>query len=143
MRPIPNLQLAYSGWLEDVERRINEVNYQTATSKWSNFMAWYSLLLLHMPCARNPHPAETSVLKYFDAAVRMLDGYWQLTDSTMLDKPWHATHPCYEAGMLILYSFWHFRDLLRRNYNANHVFDVVHRVSGCFVRNSIWIWREE
>ncbi|KAI1379755.1 hypothetical protein F4677DRAFT_407525 [Hypoxylon crocopeplum] len=133
MRPIPNPQLAYEQWMVDVEGRITEASTQATTSRWSAFMEWHSLLLLHMPCARNPNPEESSVLKYFDAALRTVHGYWELVESDRLDYSWHATHHCYEAGNLILYSLWHFRALLRRHYTTHQVFEAVHQISGFFI----------
>lgn len=96
-------------------------------------MEWQSTLLLHMPCARNPSPSESSVLAYFDAALRIVNGYWELVESSNLHHPWHATHHCYEAGNLILYGLWHYRILIRSHYTTTQVFEAVHHVSGIFV----------
>lgn len=97
-------------------------------------MEWQATLLLHMPCARNPDPDDTSVLKYFDAALRIISSYWDLAESGNLDNPWHATHHCYEAGNLILYALWHHRSLIRRRYAIKQIFESVHQISGIFVR---------
>ncbi|KAH7000908.1 fungal-specific transcription factor domain-containing protein [Ilyonectria destructans] len=133
MRPISNPQLTHGGWLVDVERQISEAKVNSATPKWCDFMEWHAILLLHMPCALNPSPDEASVLKYFDAAIRITDGYWELVEANNLDHPWHATHHCYEAGNLILYGLWHYRALIRRYYSLAQVFEVVHRISGFFI----------
>lgn len=137
MRPIPNNHLTHADWIESVERRISEVKVHVVTPKWCAFLEWHSMLLLHMPCAQNPTPSESSVLKYFDAAVRIANGYWELIVSGNLDYPWHATHHCYEAGNLILYSLWHSRSLIRRQYTTTQVFEAVHKVSGSFVRQCL------
>lgn len=91
------------------------------------------MLILHMPCTRNPNPNDSSVLKCFTAAVRIARGYWELIDSNDVDSPWHATHHCYEAGMLILYGICHHRDFIQKHYTMTQVFEVVHQISGLFV----------
>ena len=123
-----------------MEGRISETMTQAATPKWCGFMESHALFLLHMPCARNPDPAESSVLKCFDAAVRTANGYWELAESHNLDHPWHAVHHCYEAGNMILYSLWHFRSLIRDHYTTKQIFDIVHQISGFFVRLAIISW---
>lgn len=137
MRPVPNFALTYDVWMADIERRISEIDSQAATPKWCSFLGWQSLLLLHMPCSRNPNPSEDSVLKYFDAAVRITNSYWDLVQLDQVDNPWHATHHCYEAGNLILYSLWYFPTSIRREYTIRQVFDAVHQVSSFFVSESI------
>lgn len=133
LRAIPDPLLTHAEWMVDVEARISEATTQAATHRWCAFMKWQSILLLHMPCARNPNPEESSVLKCFDAAVQIAHGYWELIEADHLNYPWHATHHCYEAGILILYSLWHFRDLLGIHYTTNQVFEASHRISGFFI----------
>ncbi|KAH0426245.1 zinc finger transcription factor-containing protein [Colletotrichum camelliae] len=133
MRSIPNGNLSHEEWLVDVERRVREIKAAVVPNSMSNSMEWHTMLILHMPCARNPTPAEASVLKYFRAAVCTVKGYWELIVSNDLDDPWHATHRCYEAGNLILYALWHYRSLIRRHYTIAQVFEVVHQISSIFI----------
>ncbi|KAE9573494.1 hypothetical protein CGMCC3_g10485 [Colletotrichum fructicola] len=133
MRPIPNSNISYEDWLVDVERRVREIKAGVVSTSMCNSMEWHTMLILHMPCARNPNPAEASVFKYFRAAVCTVRGYWELIVSNDLDDPWHATHRCYEAGNLILYALWHYRSLIRRNYTIAQIFEVVHQISSIFI----------
>lgn len=133
MRPIPNSQLSHESWLADMETRILEIKDSLETTKRHELMVRHAMMILHMPCARNPSPNDPSVLKYFDAAVHVAKGYWDLIESNDLDNPWHATHHSYEAGILILYGLCHHRALIHRQYSMAQVFEVVHQVSGLFV----------
>lgn len=133
LRAIPRPSLSYKDWVSDTERRISETNAAAATPKSCAFMVWHALLLLHMPCARNPTPNDKSVLDFFDAAVKISHGYWEMIQVNNIDYPWHATHHCYEAGNLVLYALWHHDALIRRHYSTTQVFDIVHRISSIFV----------
>lgn len=137
-RAIPSGRLSYGEWLVDMERRINETKAiaspETAMEpSICDLMAWHSMLLLHMPCARNPEPGESSILKCFDAAVRLSEGYWELAQSASVEFPWYAVHNAYEAGMLILYLISYFPGLIRSRHHQKRVFEVVHQLSGFFV----------
>ncbi|VUC26102.1 unnamed protein product, partial [Clonostachys rosea] len=133
MRPPPNSHLTHETWIADTERRISDAMAHAVDPDWCMFMCRHATLLLHMPCARSPAPCERSIMKYFDAAVCTARAYWDLIESNNLDCPWHATHHCYEAGNLILYSLWHFRDLIKKHFTTNQVFEVVHQISGFFI----------
>lgn len=133
MRAIQKPQSTHEHWLIDVERRIFEIKASAATNKKCALMEHHTILILHMPCARNPSPEDSSVLKYFDAAVQTAKGHWDLIESNDLDHPWHASHHCYEAGILILYGLCHHRTLIQRHYTMAQVFEVVHQISGIFV----------
>lgn len=135
MRPLPNSHLTHEAWIADIERRVSNAMAHAANPDWCMFMSRHATLLLHMPCARNPTPCERSILKYFDAAICTARAYWDLIESNNLDCPWHATHHCYEAGNLILYSLWHFRDLIKSHFTTNQIFEIVHQISGFFVRS--------
>ncbi|EQB59249.1 fungal specific transcription factor domain-containing protein [Colletotrichum gloeosporioides Cg-14] len=133
MRPISDSNISYEDWLVDIERRVREIKAGVVSTSMSQSMEWHTMLILHMPCARNPNPAEASVLKYFRAAVCTVRGYWELIVSNDLDDPWHATHRYYEAGNLILYALWHYRSLIRRNHTIAQIFEVVHQISSIFI----------
>lgn len=127
--------MPYEEWKIDIERRLVEITSHANTSKWCDFLQWQTELLLHMPCRRNPEPNEESALKCFDAAVRIAHGYWEMAERDQIDNPWHAVHHCYEAGNLILYSLWYFPGLIRQHYTTKNVFEIVHEISGFFVRS--------
>uniref|UniRef100_A0A8H7NP73 Zn(2)-C6 fungal-type domain-containing protein n=1 Tax=Bionectria ochroleuca TaxID=29856 RepID=A0A8H7NP73_BIOOC len=133
MRPLPNSHLTHEAWIADTERRVSDAMAHAVNPDWCMFMCRHATLLLHMPCARNPTPCDRSILKYFDAAICTARAYWDLIESNNLDCAWHATHHCYEAGNLILYSLWHFRDLIKRHFTTNQIFEVVHQISGFFI----------
>lgn len=137
MRPIPDPAMTHESWMASIDQRISEIKAQTTGSQGGDLLEWQSLLLLHMPCRRNPSPDDKSVLKAFGAAVCIANGYWDLVQLEHVEYPWHATHHCYEAGILILYSLWHFAALVRENYTTKQIFEVVHQISGFFVSQSL------
>lgn len=74
-RAIPAPGWSYDHWMKETERRITDTKTQTENIKGTDIMAWQSMLLLHMPWARNPDPEAKSVLKCFVAAFQMSTAY--------------------------------------------------------------------
>lgn len=132
-RPLPNPELAYGQWLEHTEERVSEIQVQASSSDGVEALACHAMLLLHMPCARNPEPTDSSLLKCFDAAVKLTTIHWDRAQARYSEGPWHAIHNCYEAGMLILYALWYHPGTVRSKYTTREVFGVVHQISGFFV----------
>lgn len=136
-RPLPDLEVTYDQWLEHTEERVSRIRAQSTSSDSNEALVCHAILLLHMPCARNPEPADNSLLKCFDAAFKLAALHWDRAQVRYLEDPWHATHNCYEAGMLILYALWYRPTLMRSNYTTKEVFEVVHQISGFFVSPSL------
>lgn len=133
MRPIPTAGFTYEDWMASTQQRIFEIKAQSIVSQEGDYLEWQSVLLLHMPCRRNPTPDENSVMRCFEAAVQLANAYGELAQLKDIENPWHVTHHCYEAGNLILYSLWYYAPLVRENYTIKQIFDVVHQISGFFV----------
>lgn len=141
-RAIPNAALTYDEWMIDMEQRIQNSRASVVADladppKSCDFLTWQSMLLLHMPCAHNPQPSESSIFKCCDAAFRIAEGYWDLTQTDYVEYPWHAVHNAYEAGILILYILSHFSSLIHTRYSTKRVFEIVHQLSSFFVSSEI------
>lgn len=133
MRPIADLFATHEEWYINMQERISNVQAMSATPKWSRFMELHSVLLLNMPCIRNPHPKESQILKYVAAAIQIVQLHWDLCNSENLNYPWHATHHSYEAGNLLLYGIWHYRSLILTHYSISFIFEIVQCASSVFV----------
>ncbi|KAL2858549.1 fungal-specific transcription factor domain-containing protein [Aspergillus pseudoustus] len=133
MRSIPDCHLTYQDWSTDIERRVSGLKSHGATLKWCAFMECRIILLLHMPCSRNPSPNERSVIKYFDSALHIVNLHWELLDAGSLTYTWHAAHHCYEAGNLILYALWYHHELIHLRFTTAQVFEAVHQITGAFI----------
>lgn len=87
-------------------------------------MTWFSQLLLHSPCARNPEPDESSLLKRFYAAANIPDGYWGLAQTQYFEYPCHAVHNTYEAGILMLCIIAYQSTIVQTHHDVKRLLDL-------------------
>lgn len=132
MRAVPTIGWTYQEWASTTEASIIEAA-RMGNCRDFEFIVHQAMMLLHMPCARNPEPNDESVLKSLDAAEQLSTSYWELVQSGCIENPWHAVHNCYEAGMLLLYFMWYYPTIVRQQYTTAQVFDIVHHISGFFI----------
>src|SRR5262245_25564779 len=101
------LSLSHSEWMQDMDRRLqlwkeDVVGMSESGPDWFDFVMSTVQFYLHMPCPRNPTPAEKSKLICFDAASTTLCGYLGMMQSGFLKFDWHCAHQCYPSALLII-----------------------------------------
>ncbi len=128
----------HAKWVADIETRILDWGKAIESGsisgpEWYKISVAHQLVLLHRPSPRDPRPPKTSLIKGFDAAIQVADGYLEHATSGFLKYVWHGASHGLEAALMMLYALRHCKAELKAQYGTKFILDAAHRFSSLFV----------